>query len=397
MAYSTQAWKVVFAGICSLILTVGLARFAYTPMLAVMRDQTWLTEVAGGWLATFNYAGYMSGALLAATIKRLDIKFQLYRLGLLAALLSTAAMGMTDNVITWGILRYISGMSSVAGLLISSGLVLNWLLQHNQRLELGIHFAGMGLGIVVSGLAVAALLPLLHWGELWLALGVLGIVFFIPAWSWMPMPVTLDSRQHQQTSAAPERRWMLLMIASYFCAGFGYVISATFIVEMAEQPSAQVGSGSLIWIVVGLAATPAAFIWDQLNRRLGDIPTLMLAYLLQIISIMLPVFSQSLPAYLLCAVLYGVTFMGIVSLTLTLIGRCYPANPAKAMARLTLSYGAAQIIAPAITGYIAAATGQYSGALWMAAAMMTLGIGLLVMLHRVSPLHTGASIVRTSQ
>ena len=74
---SVQTSKVLLAGICSLILTVGLARFAYTPLLPVMRVETWLTEVAGGWLATFNYMGYMSGALLAASISSLHLKYQM--------------------------------------------------------------------------------------------------------------------------------------------------------------------------------------------------------------------------------------------------------------------------------------------------------------------------------
>lgn len=44
-------WRVIVAGICALILTVGLARFAYTPMLPIMREQAGLTHWAAGWLA----------------------------------------------------------------------------------------------------------------------------------------------------------------------------------------------------------------------------------------------------------------------------------------------------------------------------------------------------------
>ena len=50
-------------------------------------------------------------------------------------------------------------------------------------------------------------------------------------------------------------------------------------------------------------------------------------------------------AWLALTFAFGATFIGIVSLTLALVGRRSPANPGKAMARLTLSYGAAQIIA----------------------------------------------------
>ncbi|MFX5530350.1 YbfB/YjiJ family MFS transporter, partial [Acinetobacter baumannii] len=55
---------------------------------------------------------------------------------------------------------------------------------------------------------------------------------------------------------------------------------------------------------------------------------------------------------------------------------------AKAMARMTLSYGVAQIAAPAMAGYIAAATGSYRGALTMAAAFMIADMVLLELLRR---------------
>ncbi|HUH40464.1 MAG TPA: YbfB/YjiJ family MFS transporter, partial [Castellaniella sp.] len=65
--------RVLCAGICALILTIGLARFAYTPLLPIMREQAGLSFLAGGWLATFNYLGYLAGALLAAAIQDLDL------------------------------------------------------------------------------------------------------------------------------------------------------------------------------------------------------------------------------------------------------------------------------------------------------------------------------------
>ena len=82
------------------------------------------------------------------------------------ALLSTGAMGLTDDIYLWVALRFVSGVSSTAGLLIASGPVLNWLMRHGHRPELGLHFAGIGLGIVVSGLAVAAMLHRHHHRQL---------------------------------------------------------------------------------------------------------------------------------------------------------------------------------------------------------------------------------------
>jgi len=379
---AADRYRVIFAGICALILTVGLARFAYTPLLPIMRGEAGLTDLAGGWLATFNYVGYITGALIAATISDLGRKFQLYRIGLVVAVASTAAMGMTQDINLWVALRFVSGLSSTAGLLIASGLVLNWLIRHGHRPELGLHFAGIGLGIVVSGLAVAAMVGNLAWDGQWIGLGLLGVAFFLPAWFWLPAPAAIATQATRALPAAPSRRWMQLFIAAYFCAGFGYVISATFIVAIVEKLPLLAGKGGWVWVIVGLAAAPSCFLWDRIANRLGQIPALLLAYGLQIVSILLPALSEGTAANLTSAVLYGGTFVGIVSLTLSIIGRCFPANPAKAMARLTLSYGVAQIVAPAMAGYIATATGSYQGALIVAAWVMAAGMLLLVALQR---------------
>lgn len=378
-------WKAIAAGVCALILTVGLSRFAYTPMLPVMRAETWLTDVAGGWLAAANYAGYMTGALAAATLSSLRAKFRMYRAGLVLALASTVGMGLTDDAIAWGVLRFLGGLGSTAGMLLASGLIMNWLIRMRRRPELGLHFAGMGLGIVVSGVAAGLMAGAFGWARQWQLLGLLGMVFLIPAWAWLPAPQApraaatphvAASSAHAPGSALPPG-WLAWSALAYVCAGVGYVVSATFLVAIVEALPAMRGLGAAAWVVVGLAAAPATWIWDRVSRRLGETPALLLAYAMQIVSIVLPVLADGTLPTMTAAALYGVTFMGIVSMTLSNIGRRFPSNPAKAMARLTLGYGAAQVAAPAITGYLAERSGSYQSALLMAAAVMALGMACL--------------------
>mgnify|MGYP000869355785 CR=1 FL=1 len=142
------------------------------------------------------------------------------------------------------------------------------------------------------------------------------------------------------------------------------------------------GRGGVVWVIVGIAAAPSSVFWDRAARSLGDLPALLVAFGLQTVSILLPVVTTDTALNLLSAVLYGGTFVGIVSLTLTLIGRHFPENPAKAMARLTLSYGVAQIVAPAMAGSMAAHTGSYSGSLGITAVVMAVGMVLLVVMLR---------------
>ena len=81
--------RVLGAGIFSLVLVLGVARFSYTPLLPLMQQQAGLGVAAAGWLAAINYAGYLSGALLASQISDLVLKDKLYRIGMVLAVLST--------------------------------------------------------------------------------------------------------------------------------------------------------------------------------------------------------------------------------------------------------------------------------------------------------------------
>jgi predicted MFS family arabinose efflux permease len=379
-----QAWQVLLGGICALVVTVGLARFAFTPLLPPMQAQAGLGVADGGLLAAINYAGYMSGALLAAWIESPVWRRRLYVWALPLALGITALMSCSTAFGVWALSRYVGGLCGAAGMLLGSGLVQGWLIRAGRRPELGLYFIGLGLGIVVSVVGAMSMGALsLGWAAQWQGFALVGLLFMLPAWAWRP-PVPPPAAR-AEASVAPARRWMALMLAAYFCAGWGFVINATFTVAIVEKQPLLAGQGAWAWLLVGMAATPAVFIWDRIARRLGDVQALLLAFAVQIVGVLLPALSASLAAALLGAVLYGATFIGIVSLTLALVGRHSPANPGKAMARLTLAYGAAQMAAPALTGRMVEASGSFDAALWLTAGVLALGMAALAGVLRLPP------------
>ncbi len=373
------------AGIFSLILVLGVARFAYTPLLPLMQQQAGLGVAQAGWLAAVNYAGYLSGAIIASQISSLVLKDKLYRIGMVLAIVSTLVMGLTTDVVLWAISRYVAGLTSSAGMLLGTGLILNWLIRHNHRSELGIHFAGIGLGIAGCSAAVMLMSPALDWREQWWAFTAIGCVLLYPALAWLPPPdqTGLTASGQKMVDKPPSALYLRIFMAAYFCAGFGYVVSATFIVAIVNKLPGLAGQGNLAFLAIGLGAAPACINWDFIARRTGDLNALILAAVLQIVGILLPVMVGGLIPTLLGALLFGGTFIGMVSLVLSMAGRYYPTKPAKMMGKMTLSYGLAQIVGPAITGQLAVRLGSYNAGLYFAAGVMVVGTLLLLVLKVV--------------
>jgi MFS family permease len=374
-------FRVYFAGICSLIVTAGVARFSYSLLIPIMQEGAALTDSGAGWLATTNFMGYMSGVFLAASMHKLQHKYHLHRLYLVLSVLTSVAMISTTDMVTWAVLRFVAGTCASGGFIIASGLILKWLVTNNYRPELGIHFAGVGIGIIITSLLVEAMLTIsANWQDQWLALAVMAAIVAIPAWLWMPRPVTDNNKHDTVKDNPPTKTFNSFMMLAYFCAGYGYAVSSTFIVDLVERTEGLQGQGGFVFLLIGFSATPASLIWDRVARKTGYLKALLAAYTLNAIGIILPALNDSFTTVILSAILFGGTFVACVSLVLTMAGKFYPSNPAKFMGKMTLAYGAAQIIAPVTTGYIVEAFSRYDIGLYLSAFVVMVGTLFLFVL-----------------
>lgn len=376
--------RVYFAGICSLIVTAGVARFSYSLLLPIMQDGAGLSELGGGWLATSNFMGYMAGVLLASKLHNLNYKYNLHRAYLILSVITSVAMVMTTDIVLWAVLRFLAGTCASGGFIIASGLILKWLVKNNHRAELGIHFAGAGVSIIVTSVLVEVMLRLsADWQQQWLALAFMAAIVAIPAWLWIPHPFVDGQDVTTTKDNPPSRMFTSLMMLAYFCAGYGYAVSSTFIVDIVERTPGLEGRGTLAFLLIGFAVMPAALVWDRIARKTGYLYALLVAYILQVAGIILPAINDTLPVVLLSALLFGGTFIACVSLVLTMAGKFFPSNPARFMGVMTLAYGAAQIIAPVFTGYLTAAFGSYNLGLYLSAGVMIIGAVFLLGLVRL--------------
>src|SRR5436190_23800952 len=58
-------WLSAMAGLCASLVGLGLARFAYTPLIPALIAAKWFSPAEAVYLGAANLAGYLAGALVA--------------------------------------------------------------------------------------------------------------------------------------------------------------------------------------------------------------------------------------------------------------------------------------------------------------------------------------------
>ena len=232
---------------------MGIGRFAFTPLLPLMVRDGSLAQSAGAWLAASNYLGYLAGALTAS---RLGLSLpMLMRASLAGIAMATAAMGAFHGLAAWIILRFVAGVLSAYTLIATSA----WALQHLTRAAStnfsGIVYAGVGLGIALTGLfCVVAAQPGVPAGQLWLELGVLAAFAVACCSPFVGRPLETSalarSTSHPDVTLGPYTG----VVVCYGVLGFGYILPATFLPALAREVVDDPQLFGLAWPVFGVAA-----------------------------------------------------------------------------------------------------------------------------------------------
>ena len=251
---SRQALWLALAGSIVLMIGMGYGRFAFTGVLPLMLNEGLLTLHEGNLAASANYAGYLVGALLLARVQ----PGAATRLSIISAGLTIASLALLAWVSSpWTIitLRAVAGALSAITLIAGS----LWLLEHmGHHHGAPLLYAGVGLGIFISaeGIALGHALSLTS-QQIWL-LSALCAGLLLAALVRVSHVETSSPASGSDTRRAA---WRLLMV--YGLAGFGYIITATYL-PLFLSGSLQSVDPVHLWALFGLAAAPSCLIWHKL-------------------------------------------------------------------------------------------------------------------------------------
>jgi predicted MFS family arabinose efflux permease len=341
------------------VVAVGLARFAYSLLLPAMRAALGWSFATAGAMNTANAAGYLAGALLAGPLVRRLGARRLFLAGLVITASALAATAASASIVMLIVLRLVAGVSGAAVFIAGAGMAarLGSTASHRRAaLLLGIYFAGGGLGIVVSGLAIPPLLAAAgdpagwRWG--WALLGGLAVLALAGA-----IPAALAAGETASDPA--NRRWwparhLAPLLAAYGLFGAGYIGYITFIVAFLRGHGARPGEISGFWVVLGAAAIGGSLAWAPALGRLsagrGGAATLSVVTA----GASVPLISAAPPAAYISALLFGSSFLAVVTAITTSARRfLQPRHWTAAITALTVAFAAGQCLGPVLAGVLA--------------------------------------------
>ena len=354
------------AGMLALAVALGIGRFAFTPLLPMMLHDGVLDLTGAGWLASANYLGYLVGALLCTFWPWLGARWPrgaapgaatLLRAGLAATTVLTLGMAGPWPTI-WPLLRFAAGVASAFVFIFTSGWCLAQLARAHASPLGGVMYAGPGAGIVLSGLLVSAMVPA-HWSAAagWAVFGIVALALTARVWRVFHDPATTGATGAAAVdtpvagSSAPAAELGLMALA-YGLAGFGYIITATFLPVIARQ--AMPGSAwiDLFWPIFGSGVVFGALLCTRI-RMTGDLRLWLCgSYLVQGAGVLASVLAPNLAGFAVGSVLLGVPFTAITFFAMQEARRLRPHAVASAMGLLTVLYGMGQILGPPLAAWL---------------------------------------------
>jgi predicted MFS family arabinose efflux permease len=364
-------------GAVALASAMGIGRFAYTPILPEMVAALHLNASEAGLIASANFAGYLIGALVAAA-SFFAPRRRGWMLGaLLVSALTTGAMAATSSLFLFVLLRFLGGFASAFALVFTSSLVLDRLSTAGRADMAGHQFAGVGAGITISAVLVAQLAAHhVAWQWQWVATGALSLLAVFAVAALIPARRDgggVTTANGQGGIGSP----LAALILAYGLFGFGYVITATFLVQLVRTSAAIASLEPFIWAIVGLASIPSVRFWAAMGRRFGLGRGYALACLVEAAGVLSSVLWNAPMGAILAAILLGGTFVGITVLGLVGARRLAAGAASRIIGLMTASFGLGQIIGPIFAGWVHDLTGSFLLPSVAAAATLVLAAALV--------------------
>ena len=346
-AQAISLWRATMSGFCASLVGIGIARFAYTPLLPAIISAHWFSASSAAYLGAANLAGYLGGALLIHPISRALRASSVIRAMMVLATLSIFACAMPVSFLWFFVWRFASGVSGGALMVLAAPAVLSHVPPSRRGLASGVIFMGIGAGIAASGTLVPSLLRQ-GLTMTWLGLGLLSLVLTVAAWKGWPADGASTATVITPRKHSHQRGPLRALYAEYALNAAGLVPHMIFLVDFVARGLGQgLRTGSEYWVLFGLGAVIGPLVTGHLADRMGFGRALRLAYFVEAIAVVLPALGLGSAWLMLSSVVVGAFTPGIVPLVLGRIHELlahHPSEQKAAWSTATTSFAVLQAV-----------------------------------------------------
>ncbi len=188
-----SAWRYAIAGLCASLVGLGLARFAYTPLIPTLISAKWFSASDVVYLGAANLAGYLAGALLARPAAARIGAVPALRAMMLLATLCCFTSSVPVSFLWFFVWRFLAGLTGGIIMVLAATVILPHTSPNKRGIVGGVIFAGVGLGVAASGTLVPLLLQQ-GLQQAWIGLGVLSALLTWISWANWPKRAPAHTR-----------------------------------------------------------------------------------------------------------------------------------------------------------------------------------------------------------
>lgn len=371
--------RLVVAGACMLLVVHTLGRFIYTPLLPWLIDDGVLSLQEGADVATWNYLGYLTGALLAVRWSRVHHMQRILPVALVGNVLCTLLQTQTEQVQWLSLWRFLNGVTNGVVFVQAPALILEWLVLQGRAGLSGLLYLGVGAGLLVSSLLVSGFAPWLAGANRWWPAFVVSVP--LAWWSLTQLRLVRFSPQETQPPSPPKEAgglfdaYSIPLFLSYAGAGLGYILPMTFLPALvANLPHLPDTLKNGSWLLVALATLPSPWWWNLAGVRWGDTVALRWNYAIQLAGVLLIILLPNTVGITLGSIMVGGTFLGTVLLSQRLARWFHPHQGPKLSAALIALYGGTQLVGPWLARLWIEYGGTLQSAFWIGVAALAWGL-----------------------